>query len=368
MLQEKSNQDNELHLIQARGEVLHPRILEPLLSPQDIKHMFPPSLESMQAVILGRQSIEESLKMESVDKLTVVVGPCSIHDPHAAMEYATWLQGKREQYGDELELVMRVYFEKPRSTVGWRGLINDPHLDESHDINTGLKIARKLMCDITKLGVPIGSELLDTITPQYLADLMSWGAIGARTTESQSHRELASGVPFAIGFKNGTDGNIKIAVDAITAASSPHRFPSITDTGRPAIVLTPGNPNCHVILRGSSLGTNYDADSVAKTVEILEKSHHTPRVMIDCSHGNSSKNHKKQILAAEDVAVQIASGSKSIMGVMLESNLVEGNQPFTAGAQHEYGKSITDACLNLDDTEAMFQMLYQARKHAQIMV
>lgn len=342
-------------------ENLHVRELTTLLSPQDVKSLCVPTEESIRTVYLARESIQMALRSEPSSKLVVVVGPCSINDPESAIEYAQWLGEKREQYGDRLELIMRAYFEKPRTTVGWKGLINDPHLNESFDINAGLIVARKLACDITHLGIPIGTELLDTVTPQYTAGLMSWGAIGARTTESQLHRELASGLSFPVGFKNGTDGNVKIAIDAITAASNPHRFLGVTDDGQTAIVSTSGNPYCHIILRGGSSGTNYDADSIARATQQLNDAKHAPLVMVDCSHGNSLKDFARQTIVAENLAAQIAKGNRSIMAVMIESNLKEGQQPFVSGGLHEYGKSITDGCVGLEATDYMFNLLYQAR-------
>lgn len=342
-------------------ENLRVREVTRLNTPSEVKTLFDQSEKSIKTVTLARESIRATLNSEPFGKLVVVVGPCSINDPDAAIEYATWLKGRREQYGERLELVMRSYFEKPRTTVGWKGLINDPHLDGSNDINYGLLLARKIACEITDLEVPIGTELLDTIIPQYLAGVMSWGAVGARTTESQLHRELASGLSFPVGFKNGTDGNVKIAVDAVTAASSSHRFLGTTEDGETAIVSTIGNPDCHIILRGGSSDTNYDADNIAKATQELRNVGHRPLVMVDCSHGNSRKDYHKQMDVVRDIAAQIEAGSRSIMGVMIESNLKEGSQPFKPGSSHEYGKSITDACVGLDETSQMLALLYQAR-------
>lgn len=341
----------------------HVREVASLLPPCDIKTLCPATSESIETVMKARETITTILNSPSSGKLVVVVGPCSIHDPDAAIEYAAWLKQKREEYGDRLELVMRAYFEKPRTTVGWKGLINDPFLDESFDINTGLIIARKLVCDITKLGVPIGTELLDTTSPQYTAGLMSWGAVGARTTESQLHRELASGLSFAVGFKNGTDGNVNIAIDAMKAAAHQHRFFGITDEGRTAIVSTNGNPDCHIILRGGSGGTNYDAVSIAEVAAKLSVAKRVPRIMVDCSHGNSLKDFRKQRIVAENLARQVTDGATSIMGVMIESNLAEGAQSLKPGAALEYGKSITDGCVGLEETDLMFSMLYDALRH-----
>jgi 3-deoxy-7-phosphoheptulonate synthase len=299
------------------------------------------------------------------DRLLVVIGPCSIHDPVAALDYARQLKVQREKYADTLEIVMRVYFEKPRTTVGWKGLINDPYLDETFRIDEGLRIARQLLIEINRMGLPAGSEFLDVISPQYLGDLISWGAIGARTTESQVHRELASGLSAPIGFKNGTDGNIKIATDAIQAAAGGHHFLSVHKNGQVAIVQTNGNPDCHVILRGGK-APNYDAASVAAACHDLEKAKLPATLMVDCSHANSSKKFEKQLDVARDIAAQIASGSKSVFGVMVESHLNEGTQKFTPGqddsTQLEYGKSITDACLGWDDSIQSLEVLSAAVK------
>ena len=302
------------------------------------------------------------------DRLLVVIGPCSIHDPAAALDYARRLQDVREQYKDTLEIVMRVYFEKPRTTVGWKGLINDPYLDESFRIDEGLRIARQLLIEINRLGVPAGSEFLDVISPQYIGDLISWGAIGARTTESQVHRELASGLSAPIGFKNGTDGNIRIATDAIQSAGRSHHFLSVHKSGQVAIVDTEGNPDCHVILRGGK-SPNYDAQSVAAACKDLAAAKLPASLMVDCSHANSSKQHEKQMDVARDIAAQIAGGSHSVFGVMIESHLQAGAQKFTAGkdlpSALEYGKSITDACLGWDDSLQALQELangVQARR------
>lgn len=297
------------------------------------------------------------------DRLLVIIGPCSIHDPQAALEYARKLKAVRHHYADTLEIVMRVYFEKPRTTVGWKGLINDPYLDESFRIDEGLRIARQLLIEINRLGLPAGSEFLDVISPQYLGDLIAWGAIGARTTESQVHRELASGLSAPIGFKNGTDGNIKIATDAIQAAAGGHHFLSVHKNGQVAIVQTKGNKDCHVILRGGKT-PNYDATSVAQACVDLEKAQLHASLMVDCSHANSSKQHEKQLEVARDIAAQIASGSRRIFGVMVESHLQAGAQKFTPGkddsTQLEYGKSITDACLGWDDSLQSLEVLSAA--------
>jgi len=309
-----------------------------------------------------RRSIHRIMAGED-DRLLVIVGPCSIHNPTAALEYARKLKAVRAQYQDSLEIVMRVYFEKPRTTVGWKGLINDPYLDGSYRIDEGLRIARQLLIDINRLGVPAGSEFLDVISPQYIGDLISWGAIGARTTESQVHRELASGISAPIGFKNGTDGNIRIATDAIQSASRGHHFLSVHKNGQVAIVHTAGNQDCHVILRGGK-APNYDADSVAAACKDLQAAGLPATLMIDCSHANSNKQHERQRDVARDIAGQIAGGSLSVFGVMLESHLVAGAQKFTPGKDDpetlEYGKSITDACLGWDDTTASLAELAAA--------
>ena len=308
-----------------------------------------------------RQRISRILHGQD-DRLLVIIGPCSIHDPAAAIDYARRLKPLRDQYADSLEIVMRVYFEKPRTTVGWKGLINDPYLDESFRIDEGLRIARQLLIEINRQGVPAGSEFLDVISPQYIGDLISWGAIGARTTESQVHRELASGLSAPIGFKNGTDGNIKIATDAIQAAARGHHFLSVHKNGQVAIVQTKGNPDCHVILRGGK-APNYDADSVATACQELEAAKLPASLMVDCSHANSSKQHERQLVVAKDIATQIASGSNRVFGVMVESHLKPGAQKFTPGKDKvealEYGQSITDACLSWDDSLQALEALSQ---------
>ncbi len=294
------------------------------------------------------------------DRLLVIVGPCSIHDPDAARDYATRLKPVAERLSRDLLVIMRVYFEKPRTTVGWKGLINDPKLDGSFAINSGLRIARKLLLDLADLGMPAGCEFLDTITPQFTADLVAWGAIGARTTESQVHRELASGLSMPVGFKNGTDGNVQVAIDAIRAARNPHHFLSVTKQGISAIVGTRGNDACHVILRGGNDGPNYDATAVGKVAAALTKSELPPHVMVDCSHGNSSKDYRRQPLVARDVAEQLAGGSRAIMGVMIESHLVGGRQDARPGEQLRYGQSITDACLGWDESVTVLEELAAA--------
>ncbi|QIL83376.1 3-deoxy-7-phosphoheptulonate synthase [Diaphorobacter sp. HDW4A] len=331
--------------------------------PEHLIRFFPISGTEVETLITNtRQNIQKIMSGED-DRLLVIIGPCSIHDPAAAIEYAKKLKAVREQYKDTLEIVMRVYFEKPRTTVGWKGLINDPYLDGSYRIDEGLRIARQLLIDINRLGIPAGSEFLDVISPQYIGDLISWGAIGARTTESQVHRELASGISAPIGFKNGTDGNIRIATDAIQSASRGHHFLSVHKNGQVAIVHTSGNQDCHVILRGGKT-PNYDADHVAAACKDLEASGLKPTLMVDCSHANSSKQHEKQRDVARDIGQQIAGGSKSVFGVMIESHLNAGAQKFTPGkdlpSALEYGKSITDACLGWDDSLATMAELSSA--------
>jgi 3-deoxy-7-phosphoheptulonate synthase len=336
---------------------------------EEIRQLLPPSLllselpilePSAQLINSTRSDIERVLNGLS-DKLLVVVGPCSIHDRKAAIEYAEHVKKWISTYSNDLLIVMRVYFEKPRTTVGWKGLINDPSLDNSFDINNGLKIARSLLSEINEMGVPAGTEFLDAISPQYYADLISWGAIGARTTESQIHRELASGLSMPIGFKNGTGGSIKIAVDGIKAASQPHHFLSVTKQGVSGIVKTRGNKSCHIILRGSSNGPNCDSDSVNETSKLLKDNDLPGQLMVDCSHGNSLKDYKKQVLVAEDLSEQISNGSKDVASVMIESNLVEGNQKISSNLSDlVYGQSVTDSCVGLDDTEKVLSMFADA--------
>ena len=341
------------------------RDVTPLPPPEHLIRFFPIADTPVEALIQRTRDAVRHLLHGKDDRLLVVIGPCSIHDPAAAMEYARKLKVERERHADTLEVVMRVYFEKPRTTVGWKGLINDPYLDDSYRIHEGLRIARQLLVDINRLGVPAAGEFLDTISPQYIADLISWGAIGARTTESQVHRELASGLSAPIGFKNGTDGNVKIAIDAIQAAHRPHHFLSVHKNGQVAIVETKGNKDCHVILRGGK-APNYDAASVAAACQEIEAAKLDCRLMIDFSHANSSKQYQRQVEVARDVAAQMAAGNRCIFGVMVESHLVEGAQKFTPGkddaARLEYGKSITDACIGWDDSVAVLDTLSQAVK------
>lgn len=306
----------------------------------------------------ARQAIHNILE-DKDDRLLVIIGPCSIHDTEAAIEYGQRLKGLREELKDRLEIVMRVYFEKPRTTVGWKGLINDPYLNDTFKLNDGLRMGRKLLLDLTDMGMPTASEFLDMITPQYVADLISWGAIGARTTESQVHRELSSGLSCPVGFKNGTDGNIKIASDAIRSASSSHHFLSVTKYGHSAIVETAGNPDCHIILRGGK-EPNYSAEHVARIKEELSASGLPQKVMIDFSHANSSKQYQRQMNVADDVCEQISGGEQAIFGVMIESHLVEGRQDLVDGKAATYGQSITDACIGWEDTEKVLRQLADA--------
>ena len=331
--------------------------------PEHLIRFFPIRGTPVEALISQTRQAIHNIMAGQDDRLLVVIGPCSIHDPSAALDYARKLAEQRKKYAGTLEIVMRVYFEKPRTTVGWKGLINDPYLDESFRIDEGLRIARQLLIDINRLGLPAGSEFLDVISPQYLGDLIAWGAIGARTTESQVHRELASGLSAPIGFKNGTDGNIRIATDAIQAAARGHHFLSVHKNGQVAIVQTNGNKDCHVILRGGK-APNYDAASVAVACKELEAAKLPARLMVDCSHANSSKQHEKQREVARDIAGQIAGGSRHVFGLMVESHLQAGAQKFTPG-QHDakaltYGQSITDACLGWGDSLELLDGLSNA--------
>ncbi len=331
--------------------------------PEHLIRFFPIRGTPVEALISNTRKSIHNIMAGSDDRLLVVIGPCSIHDPVAALEYARRLMEQRKKYAGTLEIVMRVYFEKPRTTVGWKGLINDPYLDESFRIDEGLRIARQLLIEINRLGLPAGSEFLDVISPQYIGDLIAWGAIGARTTESQVHRELASGLSAPIGFKNGTDGNIRIATDAIQAAARGHHFLSVHKNGQVAIVQTNGNRDCHVILRGGK-APNYDSASVTAACKELEASKLPATLMVDCSHANSSKQHEKQVDVARDIANQVAGGSRQVFGLMVESHLNAGAQKFTPGKDDagklEYGKSITDACLSWDDSLKVLDTLSQA--------
>ena len=333
--------------------------------PEHLIRFFPISGTAVETLVAATRKRIQSIMGGKDDRLLVIIGPCSIHDPAAALDYARRLQDMRIHYADTLEIVMRVYFEKPRTTVGWKGLINDPYLDESFRIDEGLRIARQLLIDINRLGLPAGSEFLDVISPQYLGDLIAWGAIGARTTESQVHRELASGISAPIGFKNGTDGNIRIATDAIQAAAGGHHFLSVHKNGQVAIVQTNGNPDCHVILRGGK-APNYDARSVEAACADLIKAKLPATLMVDCSHANSSKQHEKQLEVARDIAAQVSGGSTRVFGVMVESHLQAGAQKFTPGKDVPtaltYGQSITDACLGWDDSVESLEVLSQSVK------
>jgi 3-deoxy-7-phosphoheptulonate synthase len=333
--------------------------------PEHLIRFFPIRGTPVERLITETRRSIQNIMAGKDDRLLVVIGPCSIHDPGAALDYARRLKETRTTYRDTLEIVMRVYFEKPRTTVGWKGLINDPYLDESYRIDEGLRIARQLLIEINRLGLPAGSEFLDVISPQYIGDLISWGAIGARTTESQVHRELASGLSAPIGFKNGTDGNIRIATDAIQAAARGHHFLSVHKNGQVAIVQTNGNKDCHVILRGGKT-PNYDAASVAAACKELEAAKLPPTLMVDCSHANSSKQFERQVEVAREVARQVAGGSHRVFGIMVESHLTAGAQKFTPGKDTvhglEYGKSITDACLGWDDSLEVLNSLAQAVK------
>ncbi|MBT8037241.1 MAG: 3-deoxy-7-phosphoheptulonate synthase [Verrucomicrobiae bacterium] len=334
--------------------------IKPLISPAVLSHHLPLTNKASQVVATARQESENILQGKD-DRLLVVVGPCSIHDTGAAIEYGARLNDAATRYADDLLVVMRVYFEKPRTTVGWKGLINDPHLDNSFDINQGLRIARELLLELAEMGMPAGTEFLDTISPQYYADLIAWGAIGARTTESQIHRELASGLSMPVGFKNGTGGSIQIALDAIQASAGQHHFLSVTKQGVTAIVSTTGNDACHIILRGSSQGPNYDAKSIAKVTGQLENAGLPASVMIDCSHGNSLKDYRNQPVVAQALCEQIAAGNHAITSVMVESNLVEGGQKLQSDlADLTYGQSVTDPCINWQTTENMLEAFSQA--------
>ena len=341
------------------------KAVKPLPPPEHLIRFFPISGTPVEALVGNTRRTIRHIMAGKDDRLLVVMGPCSIHDPAAALDYARRLKVQRELHKDTLEIVMRVYFEKPRTTVGWKGLINDPYLDETYRIDEGLRIGRQLLLEINRLGVPAGSEFLDVISPQYLGDLIAWGAIGARTTESQVHRELSSGLSAPIGFKNGTDGNIRIATDAIQAAARPHHFLSVHKNGQVAIVETKGNKDCHLILRGGKT-PNYDAAHVLAACNDLESAKLPPTLMVDCSHANSSKQHLLQIEVARNIAAQIAGGSKHVFGVMVESHLVAGAQKFSAGkddpAQLAYGQSITDACIGWDDSLTVLDVLSGAVK------
>jgi 3-deoxy-7-phosphoheptulonate synthase len=331
--------------------------------PEHLIRFFPIQGSPVEALVAGTRARIRDLLKGADDRLLVVVGPCSIHDPAAALDYARRLADERRRAMDTLEIVMRVYFEKPRTTVGWKGMINDPYLDESCRISEGLRMARQLLIDIGRLGVPSGSELLDTISPQYIGDLIAWGAIGARTTESQVHRELVSGTSAPIGFKNGTDGSVKIASDAIQAAARPHHFLGVHKSGRVAMIRTRGNPDCHIILRGG-VTPNYDEASVTAASEALERAGLRPALMVDCSHANCGKQHERQLDVVREVARQVGDGSRRVFGTMIESHLHPGAQKFTPGrddpAALAYGVSITDPCIGWDDTVEALRLLADA--------
>jgi 3-deoxy-7-phosphoheptulonate synthase len=325
--------------------------ITPIIAPADLRQVFPLSPARAEFVNKSRQCLKDIIQRKD-KRMMVVVGPCSIHDPDAAVEYARRLADLARRVDDQLMLVMRVYFEKPRTTVGWKGLINDPDMNGTHLISKGLGIARGLLLRITELEVPVANEMLDPITPEYVADMISWGAIGARTTESQTHREMSSGLSFPVGFKNGTDGNLQIAIDAMKAAQHPHSFLGINREGRTSIIQTTGNPDVHIVLRGGSRKVNYHPDDIVHTEENLQKNGLLPTIMVDCSHGNSSKDYQKQPEVLDNVVQQIVDGNKSISGVMIESNLEAGNQKIATDlSQLKYGVSITDACIDWATTE-----------------
>jgi 3-deoxy-7-phosphoheptulonate synthase len=338
------------------------RGIKPLMAPDILIEDLPVNELQTQTIADGRDEIERILTGED-DRLVVIAGPCSIHDPEAGLEYARRLAEVRERLSADLCIVMRVYFEKPRTTVGWKGLINDPYLDGSFRIREGLRRARRFLLDVTDLGLPTGSEFLDPIMPQFYADLVSWGAIGARTSESQVHRELASGLSMPVGFKNGTYGTVQMAIDGIGAAAGSHHFLSVTKQGVAGIVETDGNPYCHVILRGGSTGPNYDVDSIARVEDQLEDAGLPVRIMVDCSHANSGKNHENQPLVAENLSGQIADGNTSIFGLMMESFLLDGNQPHSQAQGSDglvYGQSITDKCMSWERAEPLYDMLAES--------
>lgn len=336
---------------------------KPVITPSELLQLFPASEKSLETVKRARHIAREIIHGHD-PRLLVVVGPCSIHDSQAALEYAYHLKQAAEKFSDDLFLIMRVYLEKPRTLTGWKGLISDPQLNGSYQISEGLKLARQLLLQLNEINVPAGTEFLDTLVPHYLSDLISWAAIGARTSESQIHRELASGLSMPVGFKNNTDGNIKVAIDAIHTARHPHYFLSITPSGVPSVINTTGNPDSHIILRGANTHSNYGTESIKKAIEMLYKADLTPRLMIDCSHGNSMKNYLQQITVANSIANEIQSGSQSIFGIMLESNLVAGKQALVFNQPLTYGQSITDACLCWNDTLLLLQNLALAKQSA----
>lgn len=336
--------------------------VRPLIAPAILAEDIPASSRATTLVSATRDAIAEVLDGRD-SRLVVIVGPCSVHDPAATLEYATRLKPLADRYADSLLVVVRCYFEKPRTTVGWKGLINDPDIDGSFQVNKGLRLARRLLLDVNEIGLPTASEFLDTQIPQYIDDLTSWAAIGARTTESQVHRELASGLSMPVGFKNSTDGNVQPAIDAVVVAASEHWFPGVTKQGVTAVFHTAGNRTCHVILRGGSqTGPNFDRVTVSGVSERLAARGCPPALMIDCSHGNSLKDHRRQAAVATDVAAQVSEGSWRIFGAMIESHLVEGRQTLTSGTPLTYGQSITDACLSLADTEPLLEALASAQQ------
>lgn len=356
---QQPQQPDEAEALPLGTDDLRIRAITPLSTPDEVMGEYPISAKAAASVAGARRAIHDILR-ERDDRLVVVIGPCSVHDPEAALDYAERLAAERQRHAGALEVVMRVYFEKPRTTVGWKGLINDPDLDGSFRIDRGLRRARRLLLAINELGLPAGCEYLDTATPQYISDLVGWGAIGARTTESQIHREMASGLSCPIGFKNGTDGNVKIALDAVVSASRPHHFLAVTKSGSAAIAETTGNEDCHVILRGGHDGPNYDADSVDAACTMAEKSGLTPQVMIDASHANSGKDPDNQPGVIDDVARRVAAGERRILGVMIESNLVGGRQDMKPGVPLTYGQSVTDGCIGWEDSVALLDRLARA--------
>ena len=348
------HQTNNLHVVET----------VPLLAPDTLKAEIAINEVAAKVVFVARDQVRRILEGED-HRLLAIVGPCSIHDPDAAREYASRLAGLVDRYRDTLLLIMRVYFEKPRTNVGWKGLINDPHLNDSYDIPAGLRVARRLLLDVANLGLPAATEMLDPILPQYLADLVSWTAIGARTTESQTHRELASGLSMPVGFKNGTDGGLEVAINAMLSAARPHRFLGVDGFGRVSIVHTSGNPDGHLVLRGGSGGPNYDVEAVQRAVTSLTGAGVTPHMIVDCSHDNSGKNHERQPDVLNAVASQVSRGSRHIIGVMIESNLVGGRQTLNPDrAKMTYGQSVTDACVDFATTENMLDNLAEAAQRA----
>jgi len=340
---------SDLHVVETR----------PLIPPSRLHNDIPLDYTSANTVSKTRRSIQNILHHDD-QKLLVIVGPCSIHDLEAAKEYSKYIKNFREIYKDKLEIIMRVYFEKPRTTIGWKGLINDHHLDNSYDINTGLRRARSLLSHLATLGIPSATELLDPIVPQYIADLISWTAIGARTTESQTHREMASGLSMPIGFKNGTDGSFATAINAMQSASKSHHFLGVNENGKASIVNTSGNPDGHIVLRGGSKGPNFESEHVKRISSELQQCNLPHKVMIDCSHGNSNKDFRKQSEVLKNIASQISNGEKNILGVMLESHLKEGNQKLLKKEDLQFGRSITDACIDIETTKELLAILYNS--------